>query len=216
MEEKVSNFYKNHNKLFYYNIVIATDINNGFGAQGQLPWKIPNEMKHFKFIISHAPEGKKNIVVMGRKTWDSIPINHRPLSNRINVVFTQNEEFSKNNPNIENVFYVVRNFTDYESLLQKDNIMSIMNEVYNIGGRDLLISFSQEKSQICKFIFRSLIMKEYPTCDVFYPIPEKFTKVFVSDNFYDEGEKVEYNYQILCNDLLHDEIRNSLDSLLMC
>jgi dihydrofolate reductase len=40
MEEKVHNYY-------YYNIVIATDINNGFGAQGQLPWKIPNEMKTF-------------------------------------------------------------------------------------------------------------------------------------------------------------------------
>lgn len=205
MEEKVSQ------SKFYYNIVVATDLNNGFGTQGRLPWRIPEEMRHFKFITSHAPRGKKNMIVMGRKTWDSIPFNNKPLSDRINVVFTQNEEFAKNNPNIENIFYVVRDFLEYELLIQKENIISLVNEVYNIGGKDLLSSFSEQKSQICKFIFHSLIIKEYATCDVFYSIPENYSKVFVSNNFYDEDEKVEYNYQIFCYDLLEDEIKNSLD-----
>ena len=48
MEEKVSQ------SKFYYNIVVATDLKNGFGSQGRLPWKIPEEMKPKSIAIKYT------------------------------------------------------------------------------------------------------------------------------------------------------------------
>ena len=47
------------------------------------------DMAFFKKITSEtADNSKKNAVIMGRKTWDSIPVKFRPLANRINVVLS--------------------------------------------------------------------------------------------------------------------------------
>lgn len=71
------------------NMVVAASSDNGIGLDGQLPWRLPKEMKHFKTVTSSAPEGMTNAVVMGRKTWLSIPAKFRPLPNRLNVVLTR-------------------------------------------------------------------------------------------------------------------------------
>ena len=205
---------KNINKLeniFYYNVVVATDLVGGFGSKGALPWNIPSELKHFKFVTSLAPQGKKNLVVMGRKTWDSIPQKYRPLPERINVVFTQNEEFIRINPNIKNEFYAVRNFEEFEQLLSLEEIKYIIHEIVNIGGKELLTSFSNRKTQICKFIFHSVILKEYPNCDVFWSVPGYFSKEYISSDFYDENEQTSYNYQILVNKEIPEKIKNTID-----
>jgi len=71
-------------------IVVAATRTNGIGKDGQLPWRLPQEMKHFKAITSAAPTGLRNAVIMGRHTWGSIPKKFRPLANRLNVVLTSN------------------------------------------------------------------------------------------------------------------------------
>ena len=63
-------------------LVAAIAQNNCIGKNGTLPWHIPEDLKHFKEITT----GK--IVLMGRKTWDSLPAKFRPLPNRINLVIT--------------------------------------------------------------------------------------------------------------------------------
>jgi dihydrofolate reductase len=74
-------------------IVVAADRNRGIGSHGTLPWKLPGDMAFFKQITSEtrAP-GKVNAVIMGRKTWDSIPPKFRPLKGRLNVVLTRNRQ----------------------------------------------------------------------------------------------------------------------------
>ena len=48
------------------------------------------ELKHFsKLTIGNPPEGKQNVVVMGRKTWDSLPKSFKPLKNRYNIVLSR-------------------------------------------------------------------------------------------------------------------------------
>ena len=56
----------------------------GIGHEGGLPWRLPKEIKQFAKLTSHVPEGQARIpaVVMGRKTWQSIPSKFRPLKNR--------------------------------------------------------------------------------------------------------------------------------------
>lgn len=53
------------------------------GAEGVLPWHVPEDLAHFKEVTLGAP------VVMGRKTWDSLPERFRPLPDRENVVITR-------------------------------------------------------------------------------------------------------------------------------
>ncbi|EER18656.1 dihydrofolate reductase, putative, partial [Perkinsus marinus ATCC 50983] len=58
---------------------------------GQLPWKsLPEDMKRFKKITTggHCNDNVKNVCIMGRKTWESIPERFRPLRDRINVVIS--------------------------------------------------------------------------------------------------------------------------------
>ncbi|MGF6821366.1 dihydrofolate reductase [Microbacterium sp. ZKA21] len=58
------------------------------GAEGGMPWRIPEDMAHFKDITLGAP------VIMGRKTWDSLPERFRPLEGRENVVITRQQDWS--------------------------------------------------------------------------------------------------------------------------
>lgn len=69
------------------NIIVATSINNCIGVNGDLPWHLPTDLKRFKEITSG------NIVIMGRKCWESIPEKYRPLEDRTNVVITRNKDY---------------------------------------------------------------------------------------------------------------------------
>lgn len=67
-------------------LVVAHARNRVIGKDNALLWNLPCDMKHFKELTYGS------IVVMGRKTWDSLPEKFRPLPNRINVVVTSNVE----------------------------------------------------------------------------------------------------------------------------
>ena len=70
-------------------IIAAIDINNGLGKNDKLLYRIPNDMKHFTKITQHTEDpDKHNIVVMGRKTWYSIPERYRPLESRTNIILS--------------------------------------------------------------------------------------------------------------------------------
>ncbi len=66
-------------------ILVAAVARNGvIGRAGELPWRIPEDMRRFRELTIGHP------VVMGRKTWDSLPDRFRPLPGRRNVVVTRN------------------------------------------------------------------------------------------------------------------------------
>lgn len=58
------------------------------GADGGMPWHVPEDLAHFKEVTLGAP------VVMGRRTWDSLPERFRPLPGRENVVITRQGEWA--------------------------------------------------------------------------------------------------------------------------
>ena len=57
------------------------------GKNGDIPWDIPADMKRLRQVTL----GK--VLIMGRKTWESIPEHRRPLPGRTNVVLTSNESY---------------------------------------------------------------------------------------------------------------------------
>lgn len=68
--------------------IFAIDEAGGFGKDGKLPWCFPTEMKWFKEVTTSCPNPA---VIMGRRTWTSIPASRRPLPGRINIVVTSRE-----------------------------------------------------------------------------------------------------------------------------
>ena len=62
-------------------LIVALDARRGIGVNNTLPWRLPEDLAHFKRITSGHP------IIMGRKTFDSIG---RPLPNRRNIVVTRN------------------------------------------------------------------------------------------------------------------------------
>ena len=63
-------------------LIWAQDQNGGIGKDGLLPWHVSEDLKNFKKITFNSP------IIMGRKTWDSLPI--KPLPNRRNIIFSTN------------------------------------------------------------------------------------------------------------------------------
>lgn len=69
-------------------ILIAAVAQHGvIGKDNALPWHLPEDLKHFKALTTgHA-------VIMGRKTWESLPPKFRPLPNRRNIVLTRDPAY---------------------------------------------------------------------------------------------------------------------------
>ena len=97
------------------NIIVAySKSNRGIGSNNQLPpWNLQKDLCRFRLITKDAPENTRNIVIMGRKTWESLPTSCRPLKGRINIVLTRNtsEEF-KNEIQSNADTYVYHDFND--------------------------------------------------------------------------------------------------------
>lgn len=64
-------------------LIYARARNGTIGRDGKMPWHLPEDLAHFKRTTLGAP------VIMGRKTWDSLPPQHRPLPGRTNIVITR-------------------------------------------------------------------------------------------------------------------------------
>lgn len=64
------------------NLIWAQARNGVIGRDNTIPWRIPEDMAHFKALTLGHP------VIMGRKTWDSLPPKFRPLPGRTNIVVT--------------------------------------------------------------------------------------------------------------------------------
>lgn len=69
-------------------LIFARSVNGVIGKGGAIPWHLPEDMAHFRRQTQGCP------VVMGRKTWDSLPERFRPLPGRQNIVVTRNREWS--------------------------------------------------------------------------------------------------------------------------
>lgn len=73
-----------HMKL---HLIFARAANGVIGNHGALPWHLPEDMAHFRRTTMGCP------VIMGRKTWDSLPAKFRPLPGRLNVVVTRQTDW---------------------------------------------------------------------------------------------------------------------------
>lgn len=122
-----------------FELVVAYSFKErGIGYQGKLAWHIPEDMAHFKQITtSNVGITDKfdlhNIVVMGRKTWESIPPKYRPLEKRFNVVLSNNQEYI-NQMNAENSDYKNILFTSWNALFLEGGYIQLQDKIKSLIG----------------------------------------------------------------------------------
>jgi len=80
---------QNHNYNFELVLIAAVAQNSVIGREGNLPWVKPlkGDLKHFSELT------KRHVVIMGRKTWESLPDAYRPLPERLNMVLTRDDNY---------------------------------------------------------------------------------------------------------------------------
>jgi dihydrofolate reductase len=70
-------------------MIFARTANGVIGRDNTIPWRLPEDMAHFKRLTHGWP------VIMGRKTWDSLPAKFRPLPGRTNIVITRQPDWKE-------------------------------------------------------------------------------------------------------------------------
>lgn len=68
-------------------LIWAQDRVGAIGRQNSIPWRVPEDMRRFRELTGSDP------VVMGRRTWESLPERFRPLPARRNLVISRNREY---------------------------------------------------------------------------------------------------------------------------
>jgi dihydrofolate reductase/thymidylate synthase len=75
-----------------FDLVVAATKEWGIGIGGTLPWNLPDDIKFFKKLTTETKDPfKMNCCIMGKNTFLSIPPKFRPLSNRINIIISSNQ-----------------------------------------------------------------------------------------------------------------------------
>lgn len=166
-------------------VVAATKNGLGIGKNGSLPWaSLPGDMAYFKELTSRTRDSKlQNVVIMGRKTWDSIPAKFRPLKGRINIVLSRsfgNSEHSENDSTRGNVasgaagckleghegVYACSSLEAAEQLLDSPELKERVENVFVIGGGQ--VYKEAISSPRCTAIHLTQVDKDFE-CDTHFP-----------------------------------------------
>lgn len=144
------------------NIIVAFSKNRGIGINNNLPWSISSDLKKFRNLT--IGDGN-NAVVMGKNTWNSLPIKY--LSNRDNLILSSKLEIDKKYTNKNNTETNVKSFTTINDLLDycSERKYSI---VWIIGGSQIYSLFLNNKFISIQEIHVTYIDKEFE-CDTFFP-----------------------------------------------
>ncbi|HPN88572.1 MAG TPA: dihydrofolate reductase [Candidatus Omnitrophota bacterium] len=150
--------------MILIHLIVALDKNYGIGQKGRLPWRLSEDLKYFKKITTTASKNKKNAVIMGRKTWESLPGHFRPLPDRVNIVLTKNNEltFPEGVEKAESFSHV---FELLETVYKEK-----VDKAFVIGGAEIYrqaIDLPQLRT-----IYMTHILEDF-SCDVFFPLRER-------------------------------------------
>jgi len=130
--------------------IVCADLNNAIGYKGELLERIPEDMECFKKLTTDK------LIIMGRKTWDSLPV--KPLPNRFNWVITSNshEAIYKNNSYFE---------SDLISAIINLSLIKREQDIFIIGGGQIY----EQLLPYCDCVYLTRILHKYPNADTYFP-----------------------------------------------
>lgn len=155
-------------------IIAAIGKNNELGKKGELIWSIPKDLKYFR------ERTKDSIIVMGKKTFNSLP---KILPGRKHIILSRTAEFNKE---INNEIIVVNNKNEIIELCNK---ISKDKEIFIIGGASLYEMFIE----IADKLYITHIEESDKDADVYFPeiIEEKWEKIVLAN---DEDNNIKFSF----------------------
>lgn len=146
-------------------VVAAAEANWGIGLKQQIPWRLPTDLKRFRELtVRVAGDGdgdaRQHAVIMGRKTWESLPAKFRPLPKRLNVVLSRSEAFRA-----PDGVLVARSLP--AALAQLDALGAAVDDVFVIGGSAVYAEALRHPA--CDRVFLTLVKGPARECDAFFP-----------------------------------------------
>lgn len=162
--------------MINFSIVVASDEVNGIGKGNTLPWRIKKDMDFFKTVTTSTIDPfKRNTVIMGRKTWQSIPVKFRPLPNRHNIVLTRDISYKADGAIVCD--------TPQKALLKAEELLS--ERVFVIGGEDVYTQFMSYDT--LQTVYLTKVKGDFG-CDKFFPlVPEGFKMCESSETQVENG-----------------------------
>lgn len=162
--------------LPHINIIVAHSRNMAIGKAGALVWRLPDDLKRFKKLTTGHP------VIMGRKTWESIPEKFRPLPGRTNFIITRDSSYSAPGATVT---------TSIEHALASARQAPENEEIFVVGGGEIYkaaLPFTDR-------LYITMVDKEVEG-DAFFPeYSNKFSKKISEES--GEFEGLKYSYLIL-------------------
>jgi len=164
-----------------FELVVAMSKNGVIGCDNKIPWYIPEDLAHFRDLTNGS------IVIMGRKTFESLP-NGQPLHNRLNLVLSKSniEGIHSNN----NVKYVnTDNIYDVIKYYRKPD-----QKIFIIGGSEIYSLFIRQCDKL-----HITVIDEIIEGDAYFPLDKAFLEkyydlVHQSDVLYSKNQNIKFQY----------------------
>ena len=150
-------------------IVVAMGLNNEIGANNQLLWHLPKDLKHFKEITSGHP------IIMGRKTYESIG---KPLPNRTNIVVSTKKDW------FEEGILIVGSLKEAIKFAKK-----IDEDVFIIGGGEIY----KQTMELADKLEITLVDEDFEA-DTFFPKIDMKIWQKTNEEFHEKDEKNNHNF----------------------
>jgi len=166
-----------------FSLIAAVDDDMGIGKNNSLAWRIKGDLEYFHKVTTESCDGKRNVVIMGGNTWDSLPKFAQPLRDRINVVLTSRDL------DVPDGVILARSFED--AFLRIDDLGNVVDKVFVIGGASV---YSQAiELSFCKRIYLTRVFDRFD-CDTFFPDVDDdvFEVVSKSDVFEENGIRYQF------------------------
>jgi len=128
-------------------------------------------MAYFARVTSSAPEGRRSAVIMGRKTWESIPAKFKPLPKRFNVVISHNGDYELTPSSPSAPVHLCSNLASAVELTSQADI----HRRFIIGGVSLFsetLNPTSTNPVPCiadRVLLTRIISPDFPQCDVYMP-----------------------------------------------
>jgi len=151
-------------------MIVAFSTNFVIGNDDTIPWYLREDMQYFKKTTMDK------VVIMGRKTYESIPEAHRPLMGRTTYLLTRDENYTVDHPD-------VKVFHDFEKALFAAKLVSYDTEIMIAGGEQIYRLAMPHADKI----YATVIQQEFEG-DAFFPRPlvEDWSLTDSFEDFHDE------------------------------
>ena len=152
-------------------IIVAASTNNVIGVQGELPWRLSDDLKRFKAVTMGKP------IIMGRKTWESIG---RALPGRQNIVITRQPDYLADGCDV------------VESVDEAIAAAGDADEVMVIGGSQIY----DMALPLASRLYLTRVHAEVEG-DAFFPVVDESEWRLVSDESHTSDERNDFDFSVL-------------------